>query len=105
MVTQQAAIKMVEEFVSEVKSLGIYLKRVILFGSVAANKQHEYSDIDDALVADDFSGVGFIDMSRFVKALRKHYTIQPRTFATHDFEQGDAFIEEILKTGIEIETS
>jgi hypothetical protein len=56
------------------------------------------------LVADDFSGVGFIDMKRFVKALRKHYTIQPRTFATHDFEKGDAFIEEIIRTGIEIET-
>jgi uncharacterized protein len=104
MVTQEAAIKMVEEFASEVKSLGVDLKRVILFGSVAANRQHEYSDIDVALVADDFSGVGFIDMKRFVKALRKHYTIQPRTFATQDFEQGDAFVEEIVKTGIEIKT-
>lgn len=104
MVTQQAAIKIVEEFASEVKSLGISLKRVILFGSVAANRQHEYSDIDVALVADDFSGVGYIDVKRFVKALRKHYIIQPRTFATRDFEQGDVFIEEIIKTGIEIET-
>ena len=104
MVTQQTAIKMVEEFATEVRSLGINLKRVILFGSVAANRQQEYSDIDVAMVADDFSGVGFIDIKRFVKALRNRYIIQPRTFATRDFEQGDAFIEEIINTGIEIET-
>jgi predicted nucleotidyltransferase len=102
MVTQQTAITMVREFAQEVKALGINLNRVILFGSVAANRQHEYSDIDVALVADDFSGVGFIDIKRFVKALRKHYIIQPRTFATKDFNKGDAFTEEIKNTGIEI---
>jgi uncharacterized protein len=102
MVTQQAAIIMVREFAHEVKALGINLNRVILFGSVAANRQHEYSDIDVALVADDFSGVGFIDIKRFVKALRKHYIIQPKTYSTKDFEQGDAFTEEIKNTGIEI---
>ena len=103
MVTQQTAIAMVQEFAREVKGLGINLRRVILFGSVAANRQYEYSDVDVALVADDFSGVGFIDIKRFVKALRKHYMIQPRTFATKDFETGDAFTAEIEKTGIEID--
>lgn len=102
MVTQQSAIAMVQEFAREVTTLGINLRRVILFGSVAANRQHEYSDIDVALVADDFSGVGFVDINRFVKALRKYYVIQPRTFATKDFEAGDAFTDEIRKTGIEI---
>lgn len=102
MVTQQAAIEIVREFAQEVKALDVNLKRVILFGSVAANRQHEYSDIDVALVADDFSGVGFIDMKRFVKALRKHYIIQPKTYSTKEFESGDSFSEEIKKTGIEI---
>jgi uncharacterized protein len=62
------------------------------------------TNLDVALVADDFSGVGFIDIERFVKALRKYYIIQPLTFSTHDFEQGDAFVQEILKTEIEIKT-
>lgn len=102
MVTKQLAIKMIREFADEVKSSGIDLKRVILFGSVAVNRQQEYSDIDVALVADDFSGVGFIDIPRFVRILRKYYMIQPRTFSSDYFQQGDAFVEEILKKGIEI---
>lgn len=102
MVTQKAAIEMVQEFAQEVKSLGVNLRRVILFGSVAANHHHEYSDIDVALVADNFSGVGFIDMKLFLKALRKHYIIQTKTFATEYFEEGDAFTDEIKRTGIEI---
>ncbi len=50
----------------------------------------------------NFSGVGFVDIKRFVKALRKYYVILPRSFATKDFEAGDAFTEDIQKTGIEI---
>ena len=81
---------------------GIKLNRAILFGSMARNTQHEFSDIDVALVSDKFSGVGFLDIPLFVKALRKNYIIQPKTFSTKDFENGDAFAEEIKKTGIEI---
>lgn len=102
MVTKQSAIETVKEFAKDIKSSGIDLKRVILFGSMAADRQHEDSDIDVALVSDDFTGVGFIDIKRIVKSLRKYYIIQPRTFSTQDFNQGDAFTEEILQTGIEI---
>lgn len=102
MVTQQAAIDQVKIFLKEVKEQGVHLNRVILFGSVARNQQNEFSDIDVAMVADDFTGVGFIDIKRFVKALRNHYIIQPKTFSTEDFKNGDAFAEEIIKTGIEI---
>ncbi len=102
MVTQQAAIKIVQDFTNEVKSMGVNLRKVILFGSYAANRQSEHSDIDVALVADDFSGVGFLDIQRFVKALRKNYIIQPKTFSTRDFEEGDAFVDEVKRTGIDI---
>lgn len=102
MVTQQSAIEEVQSFLKEVKHQGIRLERAILFGSVSRNTQHENSDIDVALVSDQFSGVGFLDIPLFVKALRKHYIIQPKTFSTKDFENGDAFAEEIKKTGIEI---
>lgn len=52
MVTQQTAINTVSNFAREVRRQGINLKRVFLFGSFASNRQHEYSDIDVALVAD-----------------------------------------------------
>lgn len=102
MVTQQAAIEKVKSFIKEVGEQGVHLNRAILFGSVARNQQNEFSDIDVALVADDFTGVGFVDIKRFVKALRNHYIIQPKTFSTEDFKNGDAFTEEIIRTGIEI---
>lgn len=102
MATQQTAIKKVEKLVSDVQVLGIHLQKAILFGSYAKNKQRKYSDIDVALVADEFSGVGFEDIPLFISALRNNYMIQPKTFSTAYFKKGDPFIEEIIKTGIEI---
>lgn len=102
MVTKEAAIKSVESFAKDVKKLGLDLKKVILFGSFAKNLQHEYSDIDVALVADEFISVGFKDINLFVDVLINYIRIQPKTYSTEDFEEGDPFIEEIKKDGIEI---
>jgi predicted nucleotidyltransferase len=52
-----AIIKQMKDFVSIVDSCGIPLRRAILFGSYARNKQTKYSDIDLALVADEFCNV------------------------------------------------
>ncbi len=103
MVTQQAAIEEVKDLVKGIKGLGIHLRKAILFGSYARNEQRNWSDIDVALVADEFSGIGFDDIGLFGKALVHHIEIQPRTYPTDYFEQGDPFIEEIIRTGIEIE--
>ena len=102
MVTQQSAIETVNSFVKDVKAEGINLNRVILYGSFSRNQQHEYSDIDVALISDQFSGIGFRDIPLFVKALRKYYVIQPKTFSSEDFNNENALAEEILRNGIEI---
>ena len=103
MATQSSVIQSVEQFANEVKNLGLHLRKVILYGSYARNQQHEHSDIDVALVADEFTGLGFDDIKLFVKALRNHILIQPKTYPTDYFEKGDPFIDEIKRTGIEIE--
>ena len=103
MVTQQVAIEQVKEFTKEVKAMGLHLRRVILYGSYARNQQREYSDIDVAMVADEFIGIGFDDIDLFGKALIKHIIIQPKTYPTNYFNEGDPFIDEIKRTGIEIE--
>lgn len=102
MVNQQSAIITVRSFAKNVVKSGIDLKKVILFGSFASGWQHEHSDIDVALVADEFSGVGYEDIKLFVKTLRNYIQIQPKTYPTEYFEKGDPFIDEILKSGIEI---
>jgi predicted nucleotidyltransferase len=92
-----------EDFAAQINLCGIDLKRVILYGSYANNTQTKYSDIDMALVADEFSGVPSEDVKLFLKALRKHYMVQAQTYNTKDFTADkDPFVEEILRTGIEI---
>ena len=102
MVNQQNIIKYVESFAKEVKNSGLNLRTVILYGSYAKNQQQKYSDVDVALVADEFIGVGFEDIKLFVKSLRNYVNIQPRTYPTDYFREGDPFIDEIRKTGVEI---
>jgi len=102
MVTKEAAIKSVESLAKDIKNSGINLRKVILYGSFAKDKQNEDSDIDVALVADEFTGAGFIDIQLFVKYLINYIRVQPRTYSTDYFEEGDPFIDEIKKSGIEI---
>ncbi|MFA6922664.1 MAG: nucleotidyltransferase domain-containing protein [Bacteroidales bacterium] len=102
MFTQQTAINTVQSFAKEVKNSGLHLKKVILFGSYAKNKQHQYSDIDVAMVADEFVGIGFNDIQLFVNTLTNYIYIQPKTYPTAYFKAGDPFIAEIKKYGIEI---
>jgi predicted nucleotidyltransferase len=102
MVTQQAAIETVKQFAVELKNGGINIKRIILYGSYAKGLQKQHSDIDVAIVADEFKGVGFIDLNLFLSTMRKYYTIQPKTYSTSYFAQGDPFIDTIKKEGIDI---
>jgi predicted nucleotidyltransferase len=104
MLTRESVIEKVSRFAAELKALGIHLKKVILYGSYASNRQHEWSDIDVALVADEFTGFGFEDCKYFSRInIRDEYLdIETRTFSTADFEKGNPFIEEIKKTGVEI---
>ena len=103
MVTQQSALNTAREFVQAILAKGFPLKKAFLFGSFSRNEQGPWSDIDLALVADDFMGVGYFDLKHFidVKISDKKFTvIEPHTFSTAHFEQGDPLVEEIKKAGI-----
>jgi predicted nucleotidyltransferase len=104
MLTQDAVITKVTNYAQEIRKEGIDLRKVILFGSFAKGTQHEWSDIDVALVADDFSGVGFLDLKRFAGVGIKdpYIGIEALTYPTDYFNESDPFIEEIKKTGITI---
>jgi len=104
MLTQNAVIKTVRNYAEEINQAGINLRKVILFGSFAKGTQHEWSDIDVALVADDFTGVGFLDTPRFsrINLQTPYIRIESITYPTDYFQESDPFIEEIKNTGIEI---
>jgi hypothetical protein len=101
---REAAINRSKEFINELLSLQLNLRKAILFGSFVRNQQKEWSDIDIALIADEFIGFGFEDRKYFAKIIiRKPYSmIQTKTYPTAYFEKGDPFIDEIVKTGIVI---
>jgi predicted nucleotidyltransferase len=105
MLAQKTVINKLKKITEEIKHSGIHLNRVVLFGSYAKNAQHKWSDIDVALVADEFISSGFEDVGLFAATLIKYpnLNISPRTYNTRDFSpERDPFVEIILKTGIEI---
>lgn len=102
MFTQESAINIVKNFANDLSKAGINTSKILLFGSYARNEQKEYSDIDVALVSDDFIGVGFIDVEILLPVLRNYILIQPKTYSTKDYIDGDPFLDEIKKNAIEI---
>ena len=105
MVTQSTAIKIANDYVRAVLEAGVKIRYAYLFGSFALGRQHKWSDIDIALVADDFKGVAAVDKDRFrrLHLLPRFMSIETHTFPTRRWEDGDPFIREILKTGIELD--
>jgi predicted nucleotidyltransferase len=105
MVTQSTALNLAKEYIREIKGLGVNIHKAFLFGSFAKNKQHEWSDIDVALIADDFIGITALDKNRFrtLHIIPKFMSIEAHTFPTKRLKESDPFIEEIKKTGIEIQ--
>jgi len=104
MLTQNAAIETVRNYARDIEARGVHLRKVILYGSFAKGTQHEWSDIDVALVADEFTGFAFNDCKLYSGlGIRKPYIrIEEKTYPTDYFNEGDPFIEEIKKGGIVI---
>lgn len=102
--TQSAAVKIARDYLQAVRATGVNVRRAYLFGSYALNRQHEWSDIDIALIADDFTGLAVLDLDRFriLHIQPEFVAIETHTFPTRRLEEGDPFIREIVKTGIEI---
>jgi len=106
MLTQNAAIETVRNYAYDIKNEGININAAFLFGSYAKGTQHKWSDIDVALVADEFTGWVFDDHVKFKKLLIKkpYILIETKTYPTDYFYDGDdPFVEEeIIKKGIKI---
>ena len=104
MLTRDAVIETVRNYAHEIEARGVHLRTVILYGSFAKGTQHEWSDIDVALVADEFTGWVFDDHKLFPYfGFKSPYTrIETKTYPTAYFLKSDPFIEEIKKDGIVI---
>jgi predicted nucleotidyltransferase len=102
MFTKKDLKKYISDYLAECNKLGVQFKKVILFGSYAHDTAHKWSDIDLALVSDDFTGMIIDDNRKISRANIKYVDIESHLFNSAYFEEGDPFIEEIIKTGKEI---
>ena len=102
MLTQYAALTLARRFAAELKPLNIRLQKIILFGSYAHNAQREESDIDVALVSEDFTGTGPVDVRPLAHLLARQpfFYIEPHTFSPAQFTDDNPFVREIKRTGI-----
>lgn len=97
--TEQSAIEAVRHF-AQCASEQFRIRDVYIFGSYAQGTPHEYSDIDVAIVADDFLGDRFDDVKSLIKfMLKSSIDIEIHPFKTEDFTPDNPLVEEILRTG------
>jgi predicted nucleotidyltransferase len=93
----------VEELVRLLVANNIIVRQAIVFGSYAKGQQTEWSDIDVALVSDQFEGNRFYDYHKLSPFLIKvDYSLEVHPFRPEDFTKDNPFVEEIIETGIQI---
>ncbi len=102
MFTTETAINQAREFVDLCKKNNLEIQKAILFGSYAQNNFNDFSDIDLALVSSQFSNNSILNNKLTSKINIKFPYIEVHHFNTNYFNNGDAFIAEINKNGIEL---
>jgi uncharacterized protein len=102
-VYSQSDIKnIVSKFVSLVSD-EFPINTVYLFGSYAKGNAMEYSDVDLAIVSDNFEGSRFFDKQKLNKyILKTSIDLEIHPFKTSDFTEDNPFVKEIILTGLKI---
>ena len=77
------------------------VKSVYLFGSYVKDNYSEDSDIDIAIIGDDFTDDPIEDTMMLMRISRKiDNRIEPRPFRTPDFNKSNPISKEIMETGV-----
>jgi uncharacterized protein len=96
-------IELIKTFTEEAGKDNVRISQAVLFGSYAKGTNHEWSDIDVAVVSDDFQGISFFDNQILTEAmLRTSIDIETHTYRPEEFNEDNPFVKEILETGIRI---
>jgi predicted nucleotidyltransferase len=93
----------VEELIRQLNANNLPIRQAFVFGSYAKGEQSEWSDIDVALVSDQFEGDFFNDHYKITPYLIEvNSSLEVHPFRPEEFTEDDPFVEEILATGIRI---
>ncbi|MEK6552990.1 MAG: nucleotidyltransferase domain-containing protein [Bacteroidota bacterium] len=90
-------------FLNELSKNNFKIDKAYLFGSYAKGTNNEWSDIDLAVVSENFEGNRLFDKDKIRKFLAiVDYDISPLPYRPEDFTEDDLFVKEIIQTGIRI---
>lgn len=95
-------INSIEKFIKEIKKK-YNVEAIILFGSYAKGTENEDSDIDIAIVSDDFDDI--YDCMAILMGMTWDIDarIEPHPIKKKDFDEvSDYFVKEIIDTGIKV---
>ena len=100
---KENAIKLINKYINRLKYNKINIQSAYLFGSFAKGINSKYSDIDLALILDDY--MNDFDMQIKLMTLRKgnETIIEPHVFEKNEFDKNNPFVNEIINSGIKIE--
>jgi len=98
------ALAIARKFAKAVKT-NYHCKQVFLFGSYVKGTYHEESDIDIAVILEDFNNP--IDIQLELMRLRRKIDsrIEPHPFREKDFDISNPVVHEILEHGQRIDVS
>ncbi|MCL2081457.1 MAG: nucleotidyltransferase domain-containing protein [Oscillospiraceae bacterium] len=80
------------------------VEKAVLFGSYAKGTATKSSDVDIAFFFRDYGGKTRFDMGLLLLKLCRDYKVyfEPLAFEASDIDRDNPFINEILRTGLEI---
>ncbi|MDR3244243.1 MAG: nucleotidyltransferase domain-containing protein [Elusimicrobiota bacterium] len=79
------------------------INKMYIFGSYVNGTNHIDSDIDIAVISDDFKGDCIDDGVKLMMFLKdKELIIEPHPFLPQDFNKENPFAKEIIETGIRL---
>ena len=85
------------------EEIGIKVRSLYLYGSRAKGKAGRDSDLDVAIVSEDFSGDLIVDLKSILPALKKSdAAIEPVFYRPEDFREEDPLVWEIRHSGVKV---
>ncbi len=93
----------INRLIDELNKKQFEISDAFLFGSYAENKAKDYSDIDVALISDNFSGNRFNDKNSIRDVyLKINWKLSPYPIKKSQLQKDWFFTEEIAKKGIKV---
>jgi len=102
-IDNRAIMEIVQKYVEKICE-NYKIEAIILFGSYAKGTNNESSDIDIAIITDDFENDIFDEELNLMKLRRKIDTrIEPHLIRIEEYKNADTpFIQEVIDTGIKV---